>query len=118
MTGQDVNLANVCSVYSHHEGQGEAVEGAGRSIIHAMSSSPQLDKAHQGTKAAVNVCQVAQHCGLEPGCPTGHADITVQTCMHPAASSRVLMTCRLQLRLANLISQSRAGFPMQHLVVC
>ena len=66
---------------SHHEGQGKAVEGAGRSIIHAMSSSPQLDKAHQGTKAAVDVCQVAQHCGLEPGSPTCHAYVTVQTCM-------------------------------------
>ena len=96
MTGQDPNLTNVCSVHSHHEGQGKAVEGASSSVVHAMSSSPQLDKAHQGTKAVVNVCQVAQHCGLEPGSPTCHADITGQTCIHRAASSVVLLTCCMQ----------------------
>ena len=83
---------------AYHEGEREAVEGAGSSIVHAVSTSPQLDQPHQRAEAAVNVCQVAQHCGLEPCSPACHTDVTLNTCK--AESCIVIYMPRLCLTAA------------------
>lgn len=63
-----------------HERECEAVEGAIGGVVEAVSASPELDQAHQGGEAGVNVSKVAQHRGLEPGSAACHADITLHAC--------------------------------------